>query len=111
MPWPTPEELAAQLGLNYDTLPVEKQQAVSDANQAAIDQVQLDVGAPSEEPPLTPTASLKRAALLLGVNVMSSPNAPFGIAQIFDVGALYVARENPNYTRLLHGHRLSFGVA
>ena len=111
--WPTPEELAAQLGLTYDQLPADRQQAVADANQAAIEQVIFDVAAPEADPPepLVPTLSLKRAALLLGVNVMAAPNAPFGIAQIFDIGALYVARENPNYTRLLHGHRQAFGVA
>ena len=115
MDWPTAEEVAAQLGLTWASLPADKQEAVSDATAAAVEQVTLDVGAVDTEgipvPITAPTASLKRAALLLAVTVVSSPNAPYGIAQIFDTGALYVARDNPNYTRLLHGHRLTFGVS
>lgn len=55
--------------------------------------------------------SLAAAALLLAVSVHKAPDAPFGVASTFDSGGIYVARHNPNYTRLLKGHRLRFGIA
>lgn len=55
--------------------------------------------------------SLAAAALLLAVSVMKAPDAPFGVASTFDTGGIYVARHNPNYTRLLKGNRLRFGIA
>jgi hypothetical protein len=42
---------------------------------------------------------------------MKAPDAPFGVAAIFDTGGIYVARQNPNYLRLLKGSRQRFGVA
>jgi hypothetical protein len=57
------------------------------------------------------TDSLAAAALLLAVSVMKAPDAPFGVASTFDTGGIYVARHNPNYTRLLKGNRVRFGVA
>lgn len=57
------------------------------------------------------TDSLAAAALLLAVSVMKAPDAPFGVASTFDSGGIYVARHNPNYTRLLKGNRVRFGIA
>lgn len=56
-------------------------------------------------------ASLAAAALLLAVSIYKAPDAPFGVASTFDTGGIYVARHNPNYTRLLKGHRVRFGIA
>lgn len=75
---------------------------------AAIEQVHFDCGLAEDA---VPNASLSQAALLLAVTVSKSPDAPFGVAAVFDAGGLYVARMNPNYLRLLKGSRLSFGVA
>ena len=68
---------------------------------------------PSAEDPveITVNHSLASAALLLAVSVMKAPDAPFGVASTFDTGGIYVARHNPNYTRLLKGNRLRFGIA
>lgn len=57
------------------------------------------------------TDSLAAAALLLATSVMKAPDAPFGVASTFDTGGIYVARHNPNYTRLLKGNRVRFGIA
>jgi hypothetical protein len=57
------------------------------------------------------TDSLAAAALLLAVSILKAPDAPFGVASTFDTGGIYVARHNPNYTRLLKGHRQRFGIA
>lgn len=68
---------------------------------------------PSATDPIevTVNSSLAAAALLLAVSVTKAPDAPFGVASIFDSGGIYVARHNPNYTRLLKGNRLRFGIA
>jgi hypothetical protein len=69
-------------------------------------------GSPPEEPiEITVTTTLSAAALLLAVSVAKAPDAPFGVASTFDTGGIYVARHNPNYTRLLKGHRMRFGIA
>jgi hypothetical protein len=69
------------------------------------------VADPPEEPAeIVPNYRLEQAALILGVTTMKSPDAPFGVAAVFDAGGLYVARANPNYTRLLVGNRIRFGV-
>lgn len=54
---------------------------------------------------------LAAAALLLATTVMKAPDAPFGVASTFDTGGIYVARNNPNYHRLIKGNRLRFGIA
>ena len=68
---------------------------------------------PSAEEPVEVEVndSLASAALLLAVSVTKAPDAPFGVASIFDSGGIYVARHNPNYTRLLKGNRQRFGIA
>jgi hypothetical protein len=85
----------------------DKDALLTDALDAAIEQVQLDVGEPVDEP----SVSLRQAALLLAVTVTKAPDAPFGVASTFDTGGIYVARNNPNYLKLLHGKRVRFGVA
>jgi hypothetical protein len=131
--WPTLEELKLTLGVTTDVRDVTLTRALG----AAIEQVGVDVGyrdvavddldaAPEltgwidyddADPPapdvvtVTPNESLAQAALLLAVTAMKAPDAPFGVAAIFDTGGIYVARQNPNYLRLLKGSRRRFGVA
>jgi len=68
---------------------------------------------PSAEGPIEVVVndSLAAAALLLAVSVLKAPDAPFGVASTFDTGGIYVARHNPNYSRLLKGNRVRFGIA
>ena len=103
MAWPELTDLKAALGVNRD----DKDDLLTAALEAAIEQVEIDVG----EAVVEPSASLRQAALLLAVTVTKAPDAPFGVATTFDTGGIYVARNNPNYLRLLHGHRVRFGVA
>lgn len=77
------------------------------ALDAAIEQTQLDVGATSA----TPSASLAQAALVLAVMAMKAPDAPYGIAGVFDVTAVKVAADHPTYQRLLAGQRQKFPIA
>lgn len=101
--WPDIDALKAALGVTTDA----RDDALQLALDAATEQVVVDVGGEVEDP----SASLAQAALLLAVTVMKAPDAPFGVAAVFDAGGLYVARSNPNYVRLLKGQRVSFGLA
>jgi hypothetical protein len=101
--WPDLAMLKQTLGVDRS----DKDDLLQQALDAAIEQVQVDVGMSVDEP----SASLRQAALLLAVTVMKAPDAPFGVASTFDTGGIYVARHNPNYTRLLKGHRVRFGIA
>jgi hypothetical protein len=47
----------------------------------------------------------------LAVMVSKAPDAPYGIAAVFDTGGLAVAAQHPTYNRLLTGHRRSFGIS
>lgn len=57
-----------------------------------------------------PTYSTAQAALILAVMAMKAPDAPFGVAAVFDTGGLRVAAEHPTYRRMLVGNRQSFGL-
>lgn len=129
--WPTLAELKLTLGVTSTNRDVTLTRALG----AAIEQVGIDVGyrdvtvatlttvpaasgwlvRDEDDDPdvvtITPNESLAQAALLLAVTAMKAPDAPFGVAAIFDTGGIYVARQNPNYLRLLKGRRLRFGVA
>ena len=52
-----------------------------------------------------PTASQAEAALLLAVMIYKGPDAPHGIAAVFDTGGITVAAQHPTYLRLLVGQR------
>lgn len=134
--WPTVAELKRALGVTIqgdDAL----DDALTRALGAAIEQVGTDLGYsgvvvtdadttpeatgyltepdPEADPPdepetIEPNHSTAQAALLLATTVMKAPDAPFGVAAVFDAGGIYVARSNPNYTRLLVGSRNRFGV-
>jgi hypothetical protein len=88
-------------------------ETVTRALAAAVEQVQIDIGAvvgtAEGEAPLT--SSLAAAALLLAVRILKSPEAAFGVAAVFDGGGIYVAKQDVNYQRLIKGHRRRFGIA
>jgi hypothetical protein len=102
--WPTLAELKAELGVTDSLHDV----SLSSALAAAVEGVRADTGI---DVFAVPTDTLHRAALLLAVIVSKAPEAPFGIAAVFDVGAVQVARQHPTYTKMLKGNRVSFGIA
>lgn len=134
--WPTVEAVKLALGVTTDT----KDDLIASALVAAIEQVAVDLGyqdiavtedsgsaAPllydltaalydpetgeaAEAAVIDPTASMSNAALILAVMVTKAPDAPYGIAAAFDLGAVRVAAEHPTYTKMLTGQRLRFGV-
>lgn len=129
--WPTLAELKLVLGVTTTA----KDTTLTRALGAAIEQVGVDIGYrdvvvsdlstvpvlegwvdydDNDDPDVvevTPNESLAAGALLLAVTATKAPDAPFGVAAVFDMGGIYVARQNPNYSRLLKGSRLRFGVA
>ena len=107
--WPTTEQVKTRLGITSATSDDDVDLAV----EAAIEQVLLDVGRDPDvdSGEVEVTASLHEAALLLAVACWKAPDAPHGVAAIFDTGGIYVARSNPHYERLIFGARETFGVA
>jgi hypothetical protein len=108
--WPTLEELKSQLGINGE-LPFERETILSRALAASIEQVLTDTTGRLVEDLFEPSDSQAAAALLLAVRIVKAPDAPFGIAAVFDSGGLYKATNDPDYRRLLKGERSNFGVA
>lgn len=112
--WPTVAAVKRRLGIT--SLSSEVEADAQSALDAAVEQVKLDTGGPdywepeAPDPEPEPTASLSEAALLLAVSTYKGPDAPYGVAAVFDVGGIYVARSNPNYERLLVGARQSWGI-
>lgn len=132
--WPTVGEVKLVLGIDSDA----RDGVISSAVGAAIEQVLVDVGyydisvTQESEPtgPFTatgvlftadtddlqpvfevvPSHSLNQAALILSVMAVKAPDAPYGVAAVFDLGGLQVASQHPTYTRMLTGHRLRFGI-
>lgn len=128
--WPSLAMLKQALGANTDAKDALLQQALSAAIEGVVTDcggspVAVTFGSPPDDAPtvelvdpsaedpieITVNDSLASAALLLAVSVMKAPDAPFGVASTFDTGGIYVARHNPNYTRLLKGNRQRFGIA
>ena len=109
--WPSVDDVKRRLGMT--TTSEFSEDDVELARDAAIEQVLFDVGRDPDEDSgeVVPTASLAAAALLLAVSCFKAPDAPYGIAAVFDTGGLYVARDHPSYQRLLVGARETFGVA
>src|SRR5688500_3749050 len=126
--WPTVAAVQSALGTT------EHEDAITAATAAAIEQVAHDVGyrivsvdeesgdpgtfvltaarteddTPEE---IEPSWSLRQAALILAVMSTKAPDAPFGVAAVFDTGGLRVAAQHPTYLRMLVGQRLSYGLA
>lgn len=107
--WPTVEEVLVALGAPSTT---PSTTALETAAAAAADRVRLDTGYVDPDPLEVP-AMLWEAALLLAVVTMKAPEAPFGIAAVFDAGALHVARRHPAYGGMIKGHRRgnAWGIA
>lgn len=110
MEWPTVEQLKRRLGITSSSSGLDED--VGLALDAAIEQVILDTGFDPDvdSGELEVTASLAQAALLLAVSCYKAPDAPHGVAGIFDMGGIYVARQNPHYERLLVGQRVRFPI-
>ncbi len=134
--WPTVAEVKRTLGATS----AGKDAVISAALGAAIEQVAVDVGyreitveqesapdgpfvlmASTYDPALEvdnqpdpeeiePSYSLSQAALILAVMAVKAPDAPYGVAAVFDLGGMRVAAEHPTYKRMLTGSRLRFGV-
>lgn len=123
--WPTLDHLKLQLGVTTD----ERDDLISLGLAAAIEQVCLDLGYHSitvalGDPPtalgefededadtIVPAHSVAHAALILATMAVKAPDAPFGVAAVFDTGGLRVAAQHPTYLRMLVGNRRSFGIA
>ena len=127
--WPTVDQVKLSLGVTTAA----RDSLITVATAAAIEQVAVDIGytdievteesgggfvlmgtldpddesAPSE---ILPTNSLSQAALILATMAVKAPDAPYGIAAAFDLGAVRVAADHPTYLRLLKGQRHSFGL-
>jgi hypothetical protein len=101
--WPTLEELKAELGVTSSSSDV----VLARSLDAAIGQVQIDCGGPIVEP----SSSQSSAALVLAVMVAKAPAAPYGVAAVFDSGALRVSANHPTYLRLLVGQRTAWPIA
>lgn len=111
MAWPTLSELKLQLGVTSSA----KDDTLQQGLDAAVDQVKIDClgsrAIADGEDITDPSASQASAALLLAVMIVKAPDAPYGVAAVFDTGGLTIARQHPTYQRLLVGQRSSFGVA
>lgn len=123
--WPTVDELKLQLGVTTD----ERDDLISLGLAASIQQVCVDLGYTDVtvalgDPPtalgtfededpdtIEPAHSVAHAALILAVMAVKAPDAPFGVAAVFDTGGLRVAAQHPTYLRMLVGQRRSFGIA
>jgi hypothetical protein len=110
--WPDLARLKQVLGVTSDT----QDDLLDAALDAAIEQVQIDVSGSAAtfddtDYPDGPTASLAQAALLLAVMTVKAPDAPYGVAAVFDTGGIRVAAEHPSYLRMLVGQRKTFGLA
>jgi len=103
--WPDVARLKRALGLTSDE--ANQEADLQAALDAATEQVQLDTGTATP----TPSASLSQAALVLAVMVMKAPDAPYGIAGVFDQSAVKIAADHPTYQRLIAGQRSRFPIA
>ena len=103
--WPDLDQLKQALGVTGTA----RDQVLTEALAASVEQVEQDVGA--SEPIVDPSASLAQAALVLAVMVAKAPDAPFGVAAVFDTGGLTVAANHPTYLRLLVGQRERWPIA
>lgn len=110
--WPTVAVISAQVGLTNPS--AEDTIVVTAAVGAAIEQVKMDVSGTltefDEDFPAGPTDSLAIAALILAVAAVKAPDAPHGIAAVFDTGGLRAMQEHPTYQKMLSGHRHSFSL-
>ena len=110
--WPDLDQVKLALGSTSDG----HDEIVTQALAAAIEQVKIDVSGTTAEfddtdYPDGPTSSLAHAALILATMAVKAPDAPFGVAAVFDTGGLKVAAQHPTYLRMLVGQRKTWGLA
>jgi hypothetical protein len=121
--WPSVAAVQSALGASGNA------EAMGAALGAAVEQVCTDVGyvdiaISADDPPavtarlepsevvdgVEPSPSLHQAALILAVMAMKAPDAPHGVAAVFDTGGLKVAAQHPTYIRMVTGQRKRFGI-
>jgi len=106
------EQVAVDLG--YQEISVEEDSESGPTRYVLT--ASLDVHDPYNDLPdpevveIPPTNKLSNAALILAVMVVKAPDAPYGIAAVFDLGGVRVAAQHPTYQAMLTGQRLRFGV-
>jgi hypothetical protein len=109
--WPSTDDVKRRLGITRDDEGLESD--IESALGAAIEVVTADctdsAGDLSFDEDLLPFR-LREAALLLTTAIYKAPDAPFGVAGIFDTAAIYVAKEHPAYGNLMRGYRRDFGI-
>jgi hypothetical protein len=117
--WPDVDQVKRRLGITRSD--AGSDQDVQLALDAAIETVEQDASswlagtfpvdqATDPVTPRTPSARLASAALLLAVSTYKAPDAPFGVAGVFDTAAIAVRDQLPQYVELLRGYRSDFGV-
>ncbi len=113
--WPTAADVKRRLGINAPSADIDSD--VESALRAAIEMVEADCSTDNGDGSRTPLYDpevipdrLAQAAVLLTASTYKAPDAPYGVAGIFDVAAIYVAREHPTYANLLKGYRGDFGI-
>jgi hypothetical protein len=109
--WPTLTQLKRTIGSTSDTDDAMLQLALD----AGIDQVKLDISGTvaafdEEWPDDDVPAKLSMAALIQAVMTAKAPDAPYGVAAVFDAGGMRVSSDHPTYQKLLSGYRHSFSL-
>ena len=108
--WPELSALKQSLGVTSDSQDAVLQIALD----AAIEQVILDAAGTEEHfdehYPDGPTAKLSMAALIMAVMTAKAPDAPFGVAAVFDMGGMRVSADHPTYLKMLSGNYQSFSL-
>ena len=128
--WPTVAAVKSSLGVSTTS----KDEMIAAATAAAIEQVATDIGYEDIDVNLDsgtdlfdatgtfdtddsgsyeaiiPNNSLSQAALILAVMAVKAPDAPYGVAAVFDLGGMRVAAQHPTYLRMLTGSRQRFGI-
>lgn len=106
--WPVGAAVKRRVGISRSDVAVDAD--VDLALEAAIEAVTEDCQTWLTDHDDAPDARLASAALLLAVSTYKAPDAPFGVAGVFDVAAIRVSREHPSYQGLIRGHRADFGI-
>lgn len=101
--WPDAAQVKRRLGITRND--AESNADVQLALDTAIETVQQDAAEWLADQGDTPDARLASAALLLAVVSYKAPDAPHGVAGIFDTAAIAVRDQHPAYQELMRGHR------
>lgn len=109
--WPDADQVKRRLGITRAD--AGSTADVQLALDTAIETVQDDAREflAAQDPPGEPDARLASAALLLCVSCYKAPDAPYGVAGVFDTAAIAVRDQHPQYQELLRGKRTDFGIA